>query len=171
MVQRAGETDDSVTTSSSLDDFDHLVGIITDGIVGAISGFVGVALLTGALFLAEQVGGFERASFATVGELIGLEALGPPVLVGYLVFMAHGMVTWPLLFASVKQYLPGDVDGISGMVFGTVLWTGFVPAFYEGYTGTPLVAFLALSLAGHWAYGFALGTVFDYLTDRPSQMV
>jgi hypothetical protein len=163
----ARQTEDEMT----VDDFDHLVGILTDGVVGAISGLVGVALLTGALFLAGEANAFDGSSFATVGGLIGLDAFGPPVLVGFLLFAAHGMVTWPLLFAATGQYLPGDRASVRGMVFGAVLWFGFVPAFYSGQTGMALVVFLALSFVGHLAYGFSLGAVFTYLAKRPPQIV
>lgn len=153
-------------------DFDRLVGVFADGVVGAISGFVGMTLLTGALLVAERLGGFDSESFALLAELANLDTLGPPVVIGYLIFFLHGTVTFPLLFASLKQYLPGyGVDPIRGLVFGTALWTGFVPAFYTGYGGAALAVFLGVSLAGHWAYGASLGLVFQYLTDRPDAIV
>jgi len=153
-------------------DFDNLLGVFADGVVGAISGFVGMALLTGTLLVAERLGGFDGSSFALLAELARLDAVGPPVLVGYVIFLGHGVVTFPLLFASLKHYLPGHgSDPQRGLVFGTALWTGFVPAFYTDYTGTALAAFLALSLVGHWAYGASMGLVFDYLTDRPDAIV
>lgn len=152
-------------------DFDRLVGILLDGIVGAISGLVGMSLLVGALFVAESLGGFDRASFASLAELAGLGAVGPPVLLGFLVFLAHGLVTWPLLFASVKQYLPGGIDPVRGVVLGTALWTGFVAAFYQSYLGSGFYVFLVFSLLGHWGYGFGVGVTFHYLTTRPDSLV
>lgn len=152
-------------------EFDRLAGIIGDGVVGAAGGFVGTALMTGVLLIAAQLGAFDTDSFALLTRPIGLEDVGPPVTVGYLIFLANGMVPWPLLFASLKAYLPGGRDPLKGVVFGTVLWTGFVLAFYQGYTGTTFWLYLVLTLVGHWAYGFGLGAVFEYLTTRPESLV
>lgn len=154
-----------------VEEFDRLFGIVADGVVGAAGGLVGVALMTVVLIAAESLGAFSRESFASIAVLAGLEGVGPPVAVGYLIFLLGGMVPWPLLFAALKEYLPGNRDPARGVVFGTVLWTGFAPAFYEGYAGLALVLYLALTLVAHWAYGFGLGAVFDYLAKRPDSLV
>lgn len=153
------------------DDFDQLFGIVADGVVGAAGGLVGTAMMTGVLLVAESVGAFSRESFASLATLVGLEAFGPALVIGYLVFLANGMVPFPLLFASVMEYLPGERPPVSGMVFGAILWTGFVLAFYEGFTGLALVAYVVLTLVAHLAYGFGLGLVFEYLSSRPDSLV
>ncbi|MFB6142489.1 MAG: DUF6789 family protein [Halorientalis sp.] len=83
------------------------------------------------------------------------------------------MVTWPLLFASIGSYLPGDTFALKGIPYGFVLWTGFVLAFSEGVGGgtTTLALYAVLTLIAHFAYGFTLGSVFDYLSDRPETLV
>lgn len=170
--------DDSGDVDAELDlelqdveEFDRLVGIVADGVVGAAGGLVGVAAMTVVLIAAESLGAFSRESFASIAVLAGLEGVGPPVAVGYLIFLLGGMAPWPLLFAALKEYLPGARDPAKGVVFGTVLWTGFAPAFYEGYAGAGLALYLVLTLVAHWAYGFGLGAVFDYLATRPDSLV
>ncbi|PSP83427.1 hypothetical protein BRC83_06985 [Halobacteriales archaeon QS_1_68_17] len=161
--------DDTVQTE--VDEFDSLVGIVADGVVGAAGGLVGTALMTVVLLIAESIGAFDRSSFAALTELIGLGGVVPPVLFGYLLFLAGGMITWPLLFASLMAYLPGDRPPATGVVFGSVLWTGFAPAFYAGQTGLALVLYGVLTLVAHWAYGFGVGIVFEYLATRPETLV
>lgn len=158
-------------TAGEEEEFDRLFGIVADGIIGAAGGLVGTAAMTGVLFIAGQAGAFEFEAFASLTQPIGLDAVGPPVTIGYLIFLANGMVPWPLLFASIKEYLPGGRDPVRGVVFGTILWTGFVFAFFRGFTGTTLVVYLVLTLVAHWVYGFSLGRVFEYLATRPDSLV
>ncbi|WP_227356957.1 DUF6789 family protein [Haladaptatus salinisoli] len=154
-------------------DFDTLTGIVVDGLIGAVGGLVGTAAMTAVLLVAATIGAFDLNSFTTLAELTGTDVLlpGNPAAVGYLIFLAGGMVTWPLLFASIGSYLPGEKYATKGVPYGFVLWTGFSLAFYEGYVGTSLVLYLLLTLLGHFAYGFALGAVFDYLSKRPTTLV
>lgn len=163
-VRTAGETGEEF-------EFDRLAGILADGVVGAAGGMVGMALMTVVLLIAESLGAFSRASFATLTELMGLDGVVPAVTFGYLVFLAVGLVQWPLLFAALKSYLPGASDPAKGVVFGTTLWSGFVIAYYGGYQGTALALYVVLTLIAHWAYGFGLGLVFQYFTTRPDTLV
>ena len=152
---------------------DSVTGIVFDGLIGAVSGAVGTAAMTVVLLVGTTLGGFDVGSFATVVELIGLDAAVPgyTVAVGYLLFLVGGTVMWPLLFASIGRYLPGETWARQGTVFGAVLWTGFVLAFYTGYAGTALAVYVAATFAGHLAYGFCLGAVFDYLGGREEPLV
>lgn len=150
---------------------EELTAILRDGVVGAAGGLVGTALMTVVLFAGSALGGFEFSSFAALAQLINLDTLAPAVPLGYIIFLGGGMTTWPLLFASVEGYLPGTSIRQRGIPFGTVLWTGFVIAFYEGYTGMALPIYLVSTLIAHWTYGFGLGAVFDYLGNRPETLV
>lgn len=164
------EYDESTLTDEEVDT-DRLFGIVADGVIGAAGGIVGVALMTVVLLLAESVGAFSRESFAALTQLIGLGGLVPDVTAGYLIFLLGGMVPWPLLFAALHEYLPGESWPINGLFFGTALWTGFVGAFYAGFAGTALALYLLLTLVAHWVYGFSLGLVFQYLSERPEPLV
>ncbi|WP_458187671.1 DUF6789 family protein [Haladaptatus sp. NG-WS-4] len=154
-------------------DFDNLTGIVVDGFIGAIGGLVGTAVMTAVLIVAASIDAFDLNSFVVLADLTGAGGLYPanPAAVGYIIFLGGGMITWPLLFASIGTYLPGEKYATKGLPYGFVLWTGFSLAFYDGYTGMLLVLYLLLTLLGHFAYGFALGAVFDYLSNRPTTLV
>ena len=154
-------------------DFDHLWGIVVDGLIGAVGGAVGTGALTVGLLIAMSLDAFQIESFGTLAELTGFNAVVPlsPTAVGYVLFLLTGMVMWPLLFASIGSYLPGEKYATKGIPFGFVLWTGFAPAFYEGYTGLTMLLYFALTLGAHFSYGFTLGAVFDYLGNRPETLV
>lgn len=167
------EYDDGFTEEQMEADteFDRLIGIVADGIIGAAGGLVGTALMLVVLLFAESLGAFSRSSFAELTELVGLTGYVPEVTFGVLLFLLGGMVPWPLLFASLREYLPGDSWPVNGLFFATALWTGFVGAFYPGVSGVALVLYLVLTLVAHWVYGVSLGLVFDYLSDRPDSLV
>jgi hypothetical protein len=154
-------------------DFDTLLGVITDGFVGAVGGLVGTAAMTVVLLVAATLGGFDTASFATLAEMTGASILVPvyPAALGYVMFLAGGMIVWPLMLASIGSYLPGRRFAERGVSFGIVLWTGFAPAFHSDQTGTALYLYLLLTLVAHVAYGFTLGSVFDYFSTRPDTLV
>ncbi|WP_332897575.1 DUF6789 family protein [Haladaptatus sp. CMSO5] len=154
-------------------DFDHLTGVITDGFVGAVGGLVGTAAMTIGLLVGASLNVFDVSEFASFATLLGLDALYPanPTAVGYAIFLLGGMIIWPLLLASLGAYLPGEKYAIKGVSFGFVLWTGFAPAFYPGLGGLALALYLVVTLLAHFAYGFTLGAVFDYLSTRPKTLV
>ncbi len=156
-------------------DFDTFAGIVTDGLIGMVGGMVGTAAMSVGLFIAAALGVFEFQAFAVLADLSGIAVLFPgnALAIGYLIFLAGGMITWPLLFASIGRYLPGDTFALQGLPFGFVLWTGFVLAFVEGVPGDTfsLALYAVLTLIAHFAYGFTLGAVFDYLSDRPDTLV
>jgi len=152
-------------------EFDSLVGVIGDGVVGAAGGIVGTALATVVLLVAESFGVFDRAGFAALTEMVGVTPYVPEVLFGYVLFLIGGMIPWPLLFASLKEYLPGGSDPIKGAWFGGAIWTGFVLAFYTGQGGILLVGYVVLTLLAHVAYGLGLGLVFNYFVTRPDSIV
>ncbi|MFC6834991.1 DUF6789 family protein [Halomarina ordinaria] len=170
MADTSQEFDDP-TLAEQVAEYDRLFGIVADGVIGAAGGLAGTALMTGVLFLAASVGAFSFASFASLTEPVGLSDVSSPVTVGYLIFLANGMVPWPLLFAALMEYLPGERPPVSGLFFGGALWTGFVMGFYSGFTGLTLVLYLGFTLAAHLVYGFALGLVFEYLSTRPDSLV
>lgn len=168
----SGEADSGALGASEYDS-DSMTGIVFDGVIGAISGAVGTAVMTVILLVGTSLGGFEIESFAMIVDLIGLSAIAPgyAMALGYLLFLAGGMVTWPLLFASIGRYLPGETWARQGAFFGFILWTGFVLAFYTDYAGAALGVYVIVTFLGHLAYGFCLGAVLDYLGGREEPLV
>jgi cytochrome c oxidase subunit 1 len=143
-----------------------LAGVFRDGVIGAVAGFAGVVLLSMVLVVAAALGAFDSEAFAELADLVGLGAFPQRTLIGYVIFMGGGMTTFPLLFASVQEYLPGPTMALRGVGFATIVWTGFLPAFYTGQSGIALALYIVLSLVAHWAYGFALGSAFDFFAER-----
>ena len=165
-----GESADSDAVAED-NEFDNLRGILADGVVGAAGGLVGTAMMTVVFLIAQSVGAFELTDFAILMELLGLSEVVPPVLFGFLLFLGGGMVPWPLLFASLKAYLPGESSPVSGAFFGAAMWTGFVIGFYTGQSGLELLLYALLTLVAHVVYGIGLGAVFDYFAERPDSIV
>lgn len=165
------DTDTRYEDAPDNSEFDSLVGIIGDGVVGAAGGLVGTALATVVLLIADSLGAFDMGSLAKLTEMVGLSEYVPALLFGYVLFILGGMVPWPLLFASLKEYLPGDRDAVKGAWFGGAIWTGFVLAFYTGETGLLLAGYVVLTLLAHVAYGVGLGLVFNYFMTRPDSIV
>jgi hypothetical protein len=154
-------------------DFDTLTGVVTDGFIGAIGGLVGTAAMTVVLLVGATVGAFRMNAFAVIAEITGTAFLLPAdaSAIGYVMFLIGGMVVWPLMLASIGNYLPGKRFAEKGAGFGVVLWTGFAPAFHADQSGLLLGVYLLVTLVGHIIYGFALGSVYDYLSSRPSTLV
>jgi len=174
MVDTSSGVDDTANVDNITEDdeeFDSLIGIVGDGIIGAAGGLVGTAMMTVVLLIAESLGFFEREAFGLLTELVGIDGLVPPILAGYIIFLGGGMFPWPLLFASLKAYLPGQRDPISGAFFGFAIWTGFVLGFYTGQSGLALVGYAVLTLLAHVVYGVGLGLVFEYFSTRPDSIV
>ncbi|MEF8829062.1 MAG: DUF6789 family protein [Haloarcula sp.] len=128
--------------------------------MAAAGGFVGTVLMSGGLITAILVGVLDPASFGEIAELVGLPA-SPAI--GAVLFLVGGTVTWPLLFLAFSDYLPGRLLFETGLVFATLISSGFAIAFYTGQSGLAFVGYLAFVLVSHWAYGVGLTVTFQYL--------
>jgi hypothetical protein len=159
------ESDEALETGieSPTDAATDLIGIFKDGVIGAVAGAAGTVMLSAVLFVALNLGMFDSSAFNGLAVMIGL---GGNTFIGYLIFFAGGMTTWPLLFVSLQEYLPGSTLALRGVTFATVTWTGFLGAFYTGQSGLALAGYVVFSLVAHWAYGFTLGSVFAYFLER-----
>lgn len=155
--------DESMTTESPDEVLSDIAVLVRDGVIGAAAGFAGTTAMTVVLFIAVSFDAFDFSSIAALSEIVGL---GDSLLIGYLIFLAGGMVTWPLLFASLGRYVPGGSTPQRGLSFATVMWTGFVLAFYTEQTGLALALYAVLTLVAHWIYGFVLGAAFDFFAER-----
>lgn len=169
----SGSVDVEMESGEPTPDFDRLIGVVADGLIGALGGLVGTVVLTVGLLIASSFGAFDRGAFTVIAELAGATLLFESNLaaIGFLVFLFGGMTVWPLLLASIGSYLPGRSFALKGIPFGFILWTGFAPSFYTGQSGLLLVAYLVITLFAHVFYGFTLGAVFDYFSNRPETLV
>jgi len=131
--------------------------------MAAIGGFVGTVLMAGGLGTAILVGVFDPVSLVELAELVGLP---PNPLLGVALFLVGGTVTWPLLFLAFSDYLPGRHLFETGLVFATLISTGFAVAFHTGQGGLALVGYVGFVLVSHWAYGLGLTVTFQYLRAR-----
>jgi cytochrome c oxidase subunit 1 len=131
--------------------------------IAAAGGFVGTVLMAGGLGTAAVVGVFDLTSLAELAELVGLP---PNPLLGAGLFLVGGSVTWPLLFLAFSDYLPGRLLFETGLVFATIISSGFLIAFYSSQTGLALVGYVAFVLVAHWAYGLGLTVTFRFLQTR-----
>lgn len=165
--------DVEMESAEATPDYDRLFGVVTDGLVGALGGLVGTVVLTVGLLIAASIGAFERGSFTVIAELAGATLFFESGLaaIGFIIFLVGGMTVWPLLLASIGNYLPGDRFATKGLPFGFILWTGFAPSFYTGQMGLLLAGYLFFTFFAHLFYGFTLGSVFDYFRERPETLV
>jgi cytochrome c oxidase subunit 1 len=127
---------------------------VRGAVTAGAAGLAGTAAMAPFLLLASLVGALDPAAFAGLAEIVGL---GPSLPLGLVIFVGGGATTFPLLFLTLGPYLPGRTVALRGLVFATVVWTGFVPGYYGGQSGVLLAVFLLVSLAAHWAYGTVLG--------------
>jgi len=148
----AGSTADSTDGASEVtgDEYDSLR--YTAGAV--VGGVVGTALMTAAFAGTNEVYGPDLSVYATLADLAGV-ATGNAV--GFAMFVGAGAVAWPLLFASLGPYLPGESSVVRGLVFAVSLWMGFLAGFAADYAGTDLVVFVVFSGVTHLVYGALLG--------------
>ncbi len=136
---------------------DDSVSLREFGVAG-VSGLVGMVAMTPVLLLAWLVGVLSPGAFTELSQLVGF---GNSLPVGVLVFVAGGMTTLPLLFVALAMFLPGETVARKGVVYGSVVWTGFAIAFFTGQAGLALAGYLALTLVAHWAYGYVLGSAYE----------
>jgi cytochrome c oxidase subunit 1 len=134
--------------------------------MAAAGGFVGTVLMTGGIGTAIVIGLLDPSSFGEIAELVGLPK---DPLLGAGLFLVGGTVTWPLLFLAFQEYLPGRMLFETGLVFATLIATGFSVAFYTDQRGLRLIGYLTFVFVAHWTYGLGLAVTFQYLKSRRSR--
>ena len=142
--------------------------VVLSAFAGGLVGLVAMApVLIG---LPAFLGLFEADPLINLTELGRVVGLEPSLPLGLAVFLAGGGVALPLLFTVAGAFLPPrEPRAARGVVFATIMWTGFVIAFWPGPQAA--VLFAALSLAGHWIYGYALGAVMERLAYVPQHTI
>lgn len=136
------------------------------GLVGMVLMLPLLAGIPIALDLFETESILEFANFAV---FLGLE---PSLIVGIVLFVVGGITILPLLFLVAGAFLPPEEPRyVRGATFATIIWIGFVMAFWPGGGVLTGVLFLVISLISHWIYGAALGYVLHVAIGIPQHDV
>lgn len=104
-----------------------------------------------------------RARLALYEALARLFGVPDSVGLGFVVFAFFGVFVWPLLFALVESRLPPSGDpAVSGMLFASVLWLGFLLLGTTELIVHLLPFYAVVTLLVHLVYGFTLGLVYGW---------
>lgn len=126
-------------------------------IAGGVAGTL--AMSTALLLVDVQT----RARLALYEALARLFGVPDSVGLGFLIFAFFGVVVWPLLFVLVESKLPPSGDpAVSGMLFASMLWLGFVLLGTTEILVVLLPFYAVVTLLVHLVYGFTLGLVYGW---------
>lgn len=169
-MDEAGSADR--TTGEAAPDADAGLEITGRVVLSAFAGGAAglVAMAPALLGLPAVLGLFQAEPLVDVAELGRVVGVEPSLGLGVLVFAAGGVVALPLLFVVAGGFLPPrEPRAARGAVFATIMWTGFVLAYWPGERAG--VLFLGLSLGAHWIYGYVLGGVMERFAYIPEHAV
>jgi hypothetical protein len=130
----------------------------------AISGGIaGTAVLSLLMIFLEVQTRSQIEIFHVIARFVGLP---DHLVIGFALFVAAGILAWPLLFIALEPYIPRGPDPAArGVVFAFVLWVAFAITG-RGSIGWPLIIiYVGLTLLAHLAYGFTLGAVYARLRE------
>jgi hypothetical protein len=160
------------TEEPGLEEFGLLITlrVIAIAMGGGLLGMVlmlpllaGVPLVLG-LFQPESI-----VEFAHFGMYLGLE---PSVTTGIVLFLLGGTTVLPLLFLVAGAFLPPEEPRyLRGATYATIVWIGFLIAFWPGEGVLTIALFLVVSLVSHWIYGTTLGYVLHLTIGVPQHDV
>jgi len=133
--------------------------------VAAIAaGAVGTMVMSAALAIFEVQTRYAIGIFAAIARFVRVP---DNLFAGFVVYVLVGTVAWPLLFVSLKPYVPLDLDpAVAGMLFALPLWIAFAIVGHGDVTGAIVVLFVAFTLIAHLVYGFVLGAVYASFADE-----
>ncbi len=131
-----------------------------NAIAGGVAGTAVLSLLL--LFLEVET----REALGIFDAIARFAGMPGQISLGFAVFVAAGIVAWPLLFLAVEDYLPRDDPAAAGLLFGAALWVPFAVIGRGDLTGPELFIYAVFTLLAHLAYGFVLGAVTAHLA-RP----
>lgn len=126
-------------------------------------GVVGITAMSVLLLLLEVQTRSRIHLFDAVARFVGVPN---NTFVGFLIFVAAGIIAWPLLFVALEGYIPGGPDPAArGVVFASVLWIAFliVGRGSLGFSDPQILIYAAFTYIAHFAYGFFLGAVYNRL--------
>lgn len=127
------------------------------------SGVVATAVMMGTfLFMQAQT----RSRLGAPEAIASYVGLPDRANLGIALFVAIGVLVWPVVFAFVHGRLPdavADVDaGVLGLGFGAVLWVFFLLLSSGGPQWPFVLLYLAFTLIAHLAYGYTLGLAYQW---------
>jgi len=126
--------------------------------VAALAGLAGMIAMQPIFGVATVIGVLDPVAFSGFANIVGY---GLNFWGGVAIFVLGGITVLPLLFITLGNYLPPATSvPLRGVTYGSIIWPGFVLAFYTGQSGPALVIFLAMTLVNHWIYGAVLGSVY-----------
>ena len=128
-------------------------------------GAAGTAVMLVILLIGEAQTRYLMGTPAAIARFVGTPGR---LYVGLLLFVAAGILLWPLLFVAVTRFRPIPEEGdaaVRGMAFAVVLWIAFVILGSGDLGGAIFVLYLVFTLLAHLAYGFTLGAVFARLAE------
>lgn len=129
-----------------------------------VGGAVGTAVMSVVLAMIEVEARYAIGIFEAIARFVRVP--GNPAL-GFVIYALAGTFAWPLLFLSLEQYVPLDLDpAVAGMLMGTVLWFAFAFIGRGDISGSLLLVYLPFTLLAHLAYGFTLGAVYARFADN-----
>lgn len=124
-------------------------------------GVAGTAVLTLGLVVTDVETGYRIGIFEAIASFVGTPER---LTLGFALFLAAGVLAWPLVFLAVEDYLPGGPDpAVRGMLFAVVLWVAFALTGTPGVDFPLVVPYLAFTLLAHLAYGYIMGAVYALL--------
>lgn len=126
--------------------------------VAALAGLAGMVAMQPIFGVATIIGVLDPVAFSGFANIVGY---GLNFWGGVGIFVLGGITVLPLLFITLGNYLPPATSvPLRGVTYGSIVWPGFVLAFYTGQSGPALVIYLVMTLINHWVYGAVLGSVY-----------
>lgn len=125
------------------------------------AGGVATAVMSLALAMFEVEARYAIGIFEAIARFVRVPG---NLFIGFVLYAVVGTIAWPLLFVSLKPYVPFDLDpAVAGMLLAVPLWVAFATVGHGSSQGTLLLLYLAFTLLAHLAYGFTLGAVYASL--------
>ncbi len=134
---------------------------------GLVAGFLATVVLSLLMVLKAMMG--VAPGFSVIAGNAALFAkLGTPTTStwGWIWHFLIGTVAWGLLFAAIRDLLPGSSEPMRGLVFGLIAWVAMMVVWMP-MAGKSLFAIpdpgmmaLVMTLVLHLIYGLVLGWVY-----------
>ncbi|MFQ5348619.1 MAG: DUF6789 family protein [Rhodothalassiaceae bacterium] len=134
---------------------------------GIVAGFLASVVL-GILMLLKGMMGLAPGFSAIAGNAAVFAKIGTPATPtwGWIWHFLIGSIAWGLLYAAIRDRLPGASEPVRGLVFGLIAWLAMMIAWMPlagmGLFAMPDPGMMALvmTLVLHLIYGLVLGAAY-----------